>query len=85
MMNPFKDGFCGKLWWVGFKKRHPKIILQTMKGLDRNRSMNLCPIVVTQFYDNMSKAYDVHSLGNFPKEAAPLIPTTYSVIHEVDG
>ena len=25
--NPFKDGFPGKSWWSGFKKRHPDLVL----------------------------------------------------------
>jgi transposase-like protein len=26
-LNPFKDGFPRKSWWVGFKKRHPELVL----------------------------------------------------------
>jgi len=44
--NPFKDGFPGKSWWFGFKKRHPKLVLCTVEGFDRDRALNLCPAVV---------------------------------------
>jgi hypothetical protein len=50
-LNPFRDGFLGKSWWEGFKKRHPELVLQTIEGLDRDRALNLCPVVVTKFYD----------------------------------
>ena len=45
--NPFKDGFPGKSWWSGFKKRHPDLVLRTTEGLDRDRALNLRPAIVS--------------------------------------
>jgi len=61
--NPFKDGFPGKSWWFGFKKRHPDLVVCTIEGLDRDRALNLCPAVVQKLYDTLSSAYEKHSYG----------------------
>ena len=61
--NPFKDGFPGKSWWFGFKKRHPNLVLCTTEGLDIDKALNLCPAIVCNFYDTFSSAYDKHSYG----------------------
>ena len=61
--NPFKDGFPGKSWWFGLKKRYPYIVFCIVEGLDRDRALNLHPIVVCKFYDTLSSAYDKHSYG----------------------
>jgi len=56
--NPFKDGFPSKSWWFGFKKRHPDLVLCTTEGLDRDIALNLCPAIVSKFYDTLSSAYE---------------------------
>lgn len=59
--NPFKYGFPGKAWWEAFKRRHPKLVLRKTKGLDRDRALNLCPTIMSKFYDTLSNAYQVHA------------------------
>ena len=59
--NPFKDGFPRKSWWAGFKRRHPKLVLRSTKGLDRDRALNLCPAITSKFYDTLSNVYQKHS------------------------
>jgi len=52
--NPFKDGFLGKSWWSGFKKIHLDLLLHITEGLDRERALNLCPAIVSKFYNTIS-------------------------------
>jgi len=59
--NPFKDGFLGKSWWSGFKKRHPNLVLHTTEGLDRDKALNLGLAIVSKFYNTLSSAYEQHS------------------------
>jgi len=59
--NPFKDGFPEKSWWRGFKQRHPKLVLRTTEGLDRDRALHIHPTVVSRFYQTLSNAYEKHS------------------------
>ncbi|KAH9291763.1 hypothetical protein KI387_043047 [Taxus chinensis] len=61
--NPFRDGFPGKSWWAGFRKRHPDLAIRTAEGLDRDRALNLRPAIVTKFYDNLAKSYGTYSYG----------------------
>ena len=61
--NPFKDGFPGKSWWFGFKKRHPDLVLLITEGLDRDITLNFCLVVVNNFYNTLFSAYDQHSYG----------------------
>ena len=59
--NPFKDGFLGKSWWEGFKRRHPELVLRSTEGLDRDRALNLHPSIVSKFYDTLSNSYWKHA------------------------
>ncbi|KAH9292038.1 hypothetical protein KI387_042776 [Taxus chinensis] len=61
--NPFTDGFPGKSWWAGFKKRHPDLTLRTAEGLDKDRAVCLRPSIVSSFYINLSKAYEANPYG----------------------
>ena len=39
------------------KKRNPELVLQKIEGLDRDRTLNMRPIVVFKFYNTLSSAY----------------------------
>jgi len=59
--NPFKDGFPGKSCWSGFKKRHLDLVLHMDEGLDKHKALNLCPTIVSKFYNTLSVAYEKNS------------------------
>ena len=59
--HPLKDGFSGKSWWSGFKKRHPNLVLRTTEGFERERALNLHHVIVSKFYNTLSVAYEKHS------------------------
>lgn len=40
-----------------FKKRHPQLVLRTKEGLDKDKALNIHPIVVSRLYDTLSSAY----------------------------
>lgn len=61
--NPFKNGFPGKSWWKGFKKRHPELALRTTEGIDKDRATMLRPSIVAAFYENLAKIYKGKQYG----------------------
>jgi hypothetical protein len=44
-------------------KRHPKLILRTIKGIDKDKALDLQLAIVTKFYANLSKSCKDHSYG----------------------
>ncbi|XP_057821289.2 uncharacterized protein LOC131033984 [Cryptomeria japonica] len=61
--TPFKDGMLGKSCWFGFKSRHLELSSQIVEGLDKDRAPSLRPIVVSTFYETLSKAYAANPYG----------------------
>ncbi|XP_059073557.1 uncharacterized protein LOC131874281 [Cryptomeria japonica] len=61
--NPFKNGFPGRSWWTGFRKRHPDLTIRVAEGLDRDRAVMLRPSIMTDFYDNLEKLYNASEYG----------------------
>ena len=44
-------------WWVGFKNRHPEIVLRTPHALEKERQKQTRQNIVDQFYDLLEKTY----------------------------
>ncbi|XP_059077024.1 MFS-type transporter clz9-like [Cryptomeria japonica] len=39
--NPFKNGFPGRSWWIGFCKRHPDLTIRTAEGVQAGRNYGM--------------------------------------------
>ena len=44
-----------------FKLRHPNLLLRTIEGIDGDRYLNICRVVVSRFYDTLSSVYEKNS------------------------
>jgi hypothetical protein len=49
----FQGGVLGSSWWYWFKKRHPKLNIHQVEGLDINRAQGLTIQSCQNFYQNL--------------------------------
>ena len=59
-VTPFREGIPGRGWMRGWKRRYPKLILQTTQALETTRTKGLCKDNVASFYDNLETLYSRH-------------------------
>ena len=65
----FKEGIPGRSWLKWFRTRHHTLVLRIPQALDQNRAKNLCPPMVSTFYENLTNLYnqqhyELHQIWN---------------------
>ena len=47
-------------WWVGFKQRHPEIVLRTPHALEKERQKQTKQQIIDEYFDKLEKLYQQH-------------------------
>jgi hypothetical protein len=61
--TPFKNGILGTSWWHWFKRRHPKISIRLVEGLNISKAEGQTVVTCNSLYENLQSLYNKH---NYP-------------------
>ena len=63
----FSDSGPTKRWWLGFRRRHPKLSLRKVDKLERSRAECLSPEVVCEYFELLKKTLSDKGILNSPR------------------
>ncbi len=63
-VTPFRDGIPSKSWWFQFKRRHQKISIRQVEGLEVCRAQGLTPNSCNYLDINLQSLYNQHKYSS---------------------
>lgn len=80
--HPFHNGFAGRGWMEGFRKRHPKLTLRTPQALSYCRAAMVNKDAVDDFFAKLGALYGRLNLISKPMQIFNIDETGISVVHK---
>jgi hypothetical protein len=59
--TPFRNGILGNSWWYWFKRRHLKVSIWKVEGLEVCKAQGLTLASYNSFHTNMQSLYNQHN------------------------